>query len=415
MASEGNNASELENLLNFSSLLEDDIFLEDYYGTQQQACKREEHYEHDDEFKELRELPPSLRLRLTITPSLVQQIEEKVNGGSSSVDDDDDVVEIIRTSPSSSCSPSPYSPPPPCQEPLNKVEKKLKAVHLPVSSLAIGCYLIEAQYPAHLVAKFYFSKRKLVWEILDKGLKHKIEIQWENISAIQATIQENKPGHLELELDRVPFFYGETTPQPKKHTVWSASHDFTGGYASKYRRHSLQFPAGVLDQHYVKLLQLDRRLLELSQTPFPRFKSCYFDSYLDDEEETATHIHFGHHNDLHAHHGSTTPNQAMEIEQLYFSSAIKEPTSFPSSASAFDLPQQVQLYHNNTSMPLTSCAITESSTPLSYGNCSPTNEEIKYQLLQDHGMYGDPFDIQHFLFYQQCDSLHLFQTTRACS
>ncbi|XP_057735373.1 uncharacterized protein LOC130950799 [Arachis stenosperma] len=395
MASEANNPSDLENLLDFSYLVdEDDIIVEDY--DTRQACEREEH-EHD-ELKELAELPPSLRLTLTITPSLVQEIEEKVNGGSVY----DDVVEI-RTS-----SPSPSSP---CHEPLiNKVENKLKAVHLPVCSLAIGCYLIEAQYPAHLVAKFYFSKRKLVWEILDKGLKHKIEIQWENISAIQASIQENKPGHLEIELDRVPFFYGETTPQPKKHTVWSASPDFTGGYASKYRRHSLQFPPGVLDQHYVKLLQLDRRLLELSGTPFPRFKSCYFDSYLEDEETAATHIRFGHHRDLYAH-GSTTTNQTMESEKLYFS-AFKEPTSFPSSASTFDLPQQVQLYHNT--MPLTTCAVTESSTPLSSGNCSPTNEEIKNQLQVDHGMY-DPFDVQHILFYQQRNSLHLFKTTRACS
>lgn len=63
---------------------------------------------------------------------------------------------------------------------------------------------IEAKYPADLVAKFYYAKRKLVWEILRDGLKDKIEIQWQNISAIRAVMEENLPGILEIE---VYFFY----------------------------------------------------------------------------------------------------------------------------------------------------------------------------------------------------------------
>ena len=50
------------------------------------------------------------------------------------------------------------------------------------------------------MAKFYYAKRKLVWEVLDCGLKSKIEIQWSDISAMKATCPENLPGSLEIEV-----------------------------------------------------------------------------------------------------------------------------------------------------------------------------------------------------------------------
>jgi hypothetical protein len=59
---------------------------------------------------------------------------------------------------------------------------------------------VEAKYPADLVSKFYYAKRKLVWEILRDGLKDKIEIQWRNITAIRAIIEDNLPGILEIEV-----------------------------------------------------------------------------------------------------------------------------------------------------------------------------------------------------------------------
>lgn len=50
------------------------------------------------------------------------------------------------------------------------------------------------------MAKCYYAKRKLVWEVLDSGLKSKIEIQWSDISAMKATCPENLPGSLEIEV-----------------------------------------------------------------------------------------------------------------------------------------------------------------------------------------------------------------------
>lgn len=43
-----------------------------------------------------------------------------------------------------------------------------------------------SRYEGDLVAKCYFAKHKLVWEVLDGALKNKIEIQWSDIVAIKA-------------------------------------------------------------------------------------------------------------------------------------------------------------------------------------------------------------------------------------
>ncbi|KAK2639364.1 hypothetical protein Ddye_027159 [Dipteronia dyeriana] len=127
-----------------------------------------------------------------------------------------------------------------------------------------------------LVAKCYYAKKKLVWEFLERSLKRKIEIQWSDISAIRAIIEENVPGILHIELRQPPTFFDEIDPQPRKHTNWRTTKDFTGGQALLCRRHFLRFPAGVLDKHYEKLLQYDSRLFQLSQQPFPSSKYRYF-------------------------------------------------------------------------------------------------------------------------------------------
>ena len=51
-----------------------------------------------------------------------------------------------------------------------------------------------------LVAKCYFAKKKLVWELLKGGLKSKIEIQWNDIIGINASMLDNQPGILQIEV-----------------------------------------------------------------------------------------------------------------------------------------------------------------------------------------------------------------------
>ncbi|CAK9153680.1 unnamed protein product [Ilex paraguariensis] len=158
------------------------------------------------------------------------------------------------------------------------ISEKLKASNFPASSLKIGSWERISRHEGDLIAKCYYAKRKLVWEVLEGALKSKIEIQWADISAIKATIGANQPVVDVTQLNQPPLFFQETNPQPRKHTIWQTSLDFTGGQAPIYRRHCAIFPPGALDKPYEKLLQCDQKLLMLSQRPFPSQESPYFTS-----------------------------------------------------------------------------------------------------------------------------------------
>ncbi|GKD12782.1 hypothetical protein Tco_1197189, partial [Tanacetum coccineum] len=166
---------------------------------------------------------------------------------------------------------------------------KLKASNFPASLLKIGTWEYKSRYEGDLVAKCYFAKHKLVWEVLDGGLKNKIEIQWSDIMAIKATYPDDGPGTLDVVLSRQPLFFRETNPQPRKHTLWQATSDFTGGQASLHRRHYLQCPLGLLGKHFEKLIQCDPRLNFLSQQAEVELESPYFEprtSVFDEPNET---------------------------------------------------------------------------------------------------------------------------------
>lgn len=56
----------------------------------------------------------------------------------------------------------------------------------------------KSRYEGDLVAKCYFAKHKLVWEVLEQGLKSKIEIQWSDIMSLKAKFPEDEPGTLTI-------------------------------------------------------------------------------------------------------------------------------------------------------------------------------------------------------------------------
>ncbi|KAF8390481.1 hypothetical protein HHK36_025007 [Tetracentron sinense] len=157
-----------------------------------------------------------------------------------------------------------------------QINSKKKASNFSASLLRIGSWERISRYEGELVAKCYYAKRKFVWEVLHSGLKNKIEVLWSDIASLKATCNDNEPQILEIELLQPPLFFQETNPQPRKHSLWKATVDFTAGQASIFRRHFLQFPQGTLQKHYAKLLQLDNRLSLLSKNPFPTFVSPFF-------------------------------------------------------------------------------------------------------------------------------------------
>ncbi|XP_057767783.1 uncharacterized protein LOC130988049 isoform X2 [Salvia miltiorrhiza] len=181
---------------------------------------------------------------------------------------------------------------------------KLKASNFPASLLRIGSWEYVSKYEGDLVAKCYFAKHKLVWEVLDGGLKSKIEIQWSEITALKADIPDDGPGSLTIVLARQPAFFRETNPQPRKHTLWQATTDFTDGQASKNKQHFLQCPPGMLDKHYEKLIQCDVRLSVLSQQPEIILDSPYFKSQASVRENSEESSEDGANQQPHAAKGS---------------------------------------------------------------------------------------------------------------
>lgn len=156
-------------------------------------------------------------------------------------------------------------------------QDKLKASNFPACYLKIGKWECSSVHEGDLVAKCYYAKRKLVWEVLDNGLKSKIEIQWSDITGLKANIPEKGPASLHVEISRTPLFFRETNPQPRKHTLWQSTSDFTMGQASICRRHLVQFSEGVLNRHFEKLMQCDPRLKNLSERTIPFSGSPFFE------------------------------------------------------------------------------------------------------------------------------------------
>ncbi|KAJ4890708.1 Uncharacterized protein Rs2_30456 [Raphanus sativus] len=204
--------------------------------------------------------PSPLGLSLRKSPSLQDLIQMRL---SQSVK-----KETIANASSSSSSPS-----------LVGTVEKLKASNFPATLLRIGQWEYKSRYEGDLVAKCYFAKHKLVWEVLEQGLKSKIEIQWSDIMGLKASCPEDAPGTLTIVLARRPLFFRETNPQPRKHTLWQATSDFTDGQASMNRQHFLQCAPGILNKHIEKLLQCDHRLFCLSREPSEiHFDSLFFDT-----------------------------------------------------------------------------------------------------------------------------------------
>ncbi|KAF0901978.1 hypothetical protein E2562_011807 [Oryza meyeriana var. granulata] len=212
--------------------------------------------QQQDMYHNVLDEPSPLGLRLRKSPSLLDLIQMRLSqanssAGQSSVDN---------------CSSEP-----PKKKDLKSgtstAGERLKASNFPANILRIGTWEYISRYEGDLVAKCYFAKHKLVWEVLEGGLKSKIEIQWSDITALKASCPENGQGTLDVVLARPPLFFKETDPQPRKHTLWQATSDFTGGQASMNRRHFLQCPSSLLSKNFEKLLQCDQRLNQLSQQP----------------------------------------------------------------------------------------------------------------------------------------------------
>ncbi|CAN8256664.1 unnamed protein product [Cochlearia groenlandica] len=103
--------------------------------------------------------PPSLRLKLNITEELIKKIENVIN-------------------------PQQHKSP----------EKKKTALNFPIARITIGQWTRELLNPNDLRAKFYFARKKLLWQFLDvaeteqggvEKLHRKIEMDWDDVLSLR--------------------------------------------------------------------------------------------------------------------------------------------------------------------------------------------------------------------------------------
>ncbi|KAK9115149.1 hypothetical protein Syun_021946 [Stephania yunnanensis] len=77
--------------------------------------------------------------------------------------------------------------------------EKIKASKIMALGLRIGCFERASKNDEDVVTKCHYARQKLLWEILHRALKYKIEIKWSEISVIRAVFPKNQPSKLEIQ------------------------------------------------------------------------------------------------------------------------------------------------------------------------------------------------------------------------
>jgi len=128
-----------------------------------------------------------------------------------------------------------------------------QAAHVPVSRLTIGAWNLVAKSDEHVLLSFYWSERKLVWEVLHLSVVRKMELDFEDVVKMElSTPHPDEPERLVVELGRPPRFYKEQASLAvggKTSTNYVYTTDFTNGQASSVSRHILHFAPGALSAH----------------------------------------------------------------------------------------------------------------------------------------------------------------------
>ncbi|KAG6527410.1 hypothetical protein ZIOFF_009509 [Zingiber officinale] len=198
--------------------------------------------------------------------------------------------------------------------------RKIKASNFPPSLLRIGTRKCVSRYEGDLVAKCYFAKHKLVWEVLEGRLKCKIKFHC-SLIAIKEVIFEGAHGTLDIVLARPPLFFRVTDPQLRKHTPTLTIADFFSpvhlarrdkldnvlqpkdvnimmqvlGSRSRYVKGLGSLPklSTSLSKNFEILINCDAQLKLLSQQPDIILESPYFNpqySVLEDQSDSKSHI-----------------------------------------------------------------------------------------------------------------------------
>ncbi|EGG22427.1 hypothetical protein DFA_04549 [Cavenderia fasciculata] len=150
-------------------------------------------------------------------------------------------------------------------------DEKIKPSNFVVQKIRIGTFEKTSTFTSDLVAKFYYTKKQIVWEIATKpsGQKCKMVFGFIDITSMKLESLKDESNQLTFILKKIPKFYKETNPQPKKNTMWAPCDDFLpGNEASLYCRHSIVCKKVALEKHLDKLKRSDPRISQMLAAVF---------------------------------------------------------------------------------------------------------------------------------------------------
>ena len=121
------------------------------------------------------------------------------------------------------------------------------------------------------MARIQFTDKAFEWEITTVEGREKILIPFDDVSGF-GLARRGLNALVTFELSRPPSFHQYLHKTP----CWTPTEDFTGGQASRCRRHVLKFAEGTMEPfHHIG--EVDSRLGKLSQTGLAPIPSPYFD------------------------------------------------------------------------------------------------------------------------------------------
>lgn len=184
-----------------------------------------------------------------------------------------------------SYNPSMYSLP--MSTPIHNKPDESEIDHLayvPILMMKIGEYIKTSNICGDLICCISFKERKFYWELLLAQSLSRIEIDFDNISALEIQPRSDGITVMILQLSHPPKFWNGW----KSHyqIQWIPMADFTTGYAASiYRHHVLHFVKSAISLPLHRLFEQEIRLKNISEMGI-KHENLFFDEIRDPNFET---------------------------------------------------------------------------------------------------------------------------------
>jgi len=158
---------------------------------------------------------------------------------------------------------------------VNNSPHQLKYSQLPIVMLAIGSWTRTTSGTCgDLLARFSFHEEKFTWEIQTSSSSfNRIDISFDNVQGLGIESVVDGTAIFTVETIGPAQFYDAALQSHGSH-IWKSTDDFTGGEATKARRHSVQVFSNALSAPLEFLLGSNMRLNHFAKLGLRPEPSC---------------------------------------------------------------------------------------------------------------------------------------------